>query len=404
MILYFFIIKISLMWGDIMQEAEKLSILKDLISINTVNDNEEQIANYLSALFDKHHVKNEVIDQFEKRSNIVAEIGHDSGKVLAFAGHEDTVHENNRSEWTKDPFEATVINDKMYGRGVTDMKAGLAAMAIAIIELQEAKVKLNGRLKFMATISEELTQGGAHYLCQHGLVDDVDSMIIGEPTGIQKAGENQHKLIYAHKGALIYTVKSVGKAAHSSTPELGIDAIDNLINYRSAEKKYFAEKMQSDDDLGTTIYTPDIFQGGKQVNSIPDFAFEQVMVRTIPQLPNQQIVDDLNSIIAKFNQDSNYQLSLEVNFSGNPVSSPLDTEVVDVIQTASIDQLGTQLETGVLSMGTDASQYQTEKPDLNVFILGPGNDTAHRADENIDLKSYYQFIDLYKEVAKGYLK
>lgn len=162
--------------------------------------------------------------------------------------------------------------------------------------------------------------------------------------------------------------------------------------------------MQSDDDLGTTIYTPDIFQGGKQVNSIPDFAFEQVMVRTIPQLPNQQIVDDLNSIIAKFNQDSNYQLSLEVNFSGNPVSSPLDTEVVDVIQTASIDQLGTQLETGVLSMGTDASQYQTEKPDLNVFILGPGNDTAHRADENIDLKSYYQFIDLYKEVAKGYLK
>ncbi|MCT6822669.1 MAG: succinyl-diaminopimelate desuccinylase, partial [Apilactobacillus sp.] len=64
-----------------MQEAEKLSILKDLISINTVNDNEEQIANYLADLFDKHHVKNEVINQFEKRSNIVAEIGHDSGKV-----------------------------------------------------------------------------------------------------------------------------------------------------------------------------------------------------------------------------------------------------------------------------------------------------------------------------------
>ncbi|MCT6822668.1 MAG: M20/M25/M40 family metallo-hydrolase, partial [Apilactobacillus sp.] len=142
----------------------------------------------------------------------------------------------------------------------------------------------------------------------------------------------------------------------------------------------------------------------KQVNSIPDFAFEQVMVRTIPQLPNQQIIDDLNALIAKFNQDGNYQLSLEVNFSGNPVSSPLDTEVVDVIQTASIDQLGTQLETGVLSMGTDASQYQAEKPGLNVFILGPGNDTAHRSDENIDLKSYYQFINLYKEVAKGYLK
>lgn len=387
-----------------MDKETKLQILKDLVSINTVDANENEVAEYLASLFDNYDIGYEVIKQFDNRSNLVAEIGHDNDKVIAFEGHEDTVHENNRSEWKHDPFNPVVVDNKIYGRGVTDMKAGLAAMAIALIELKEEKVHLSGRLKFIATISEELTQGGANYLSQEGLIDDVDAMVVGEPTGNEIDGKNHHKLIFGHKGALIYTVKSIGKAAHSSTPELGIDAIENLIQYRLAEQKYFANQNQVDDDLGKIIYTPDVFEGGKQVNSIPDFALQKVMVRTIPQLTNEQIIEDLHKLIDQFNQKDGFNLSLEINFSGNPVKRNLDSKIVEVIQEKATEQFGEPFALDTLSLGTDASQYKTRKPNLDLLVLGPGNQTAHQTDENIDLDSYFSFIDLYKEIAKKYLE
>ncbi|WP_220729304.1 M20/M25/M40 family metallo-hydrolase [Apilactobacillus zhangqiuensis] len=219
-----------------MEKEEQLQVLKDLVAFNTVDANERDIADYLSQLFKKHGIASEIVDQFDNRSNLVAHIGSSSDKVLAFAGHEDTVHENNLADWKHDPFIPVVEDGKIFGRGVTDMKSGLAAQVIALIELHEQHADLNGQLRFLATISEELTQGGANFLSQRGDVDDVDAIVIGEPTGQRQSNQNHHYIVYAHKGALIYTVKSVGKAAHSSTPELGIDAIDNLINYRQAEK------------------------------------------------------------------------------------------------------------------------------------------------------------------------
>ncbi len=387
-----------------MEKEEQLQVLKDLVAFNTVDANERDIADYLSQLFKKHGIASEIVDQFDNRSNLVAHIGSSSDKVLAFAGHEDTVHENNLADWQHDPFIPVVEDGKIYGRGVTDMKSGLAAQVIALIELHEQHADLNGQLRFLATISEELTQGGANFLSQRGDVDDVDAIVIGEPTGQRQSNQNHHYIVYAHKGALIYTVKSVGKAAHSSTPELGIDAIDHLINYRQAEKQYFAKQIGVDDILGKTIYTPDIFEGGKQVNSIPDFAYQKVMVRTIPQLNNDQIIADLKALVDSFNQKDGYNLELEVNFSGYPVKNDPDSEIVSAAQDASVQELGGKLDLKALSMGTDASQFKARNEDVDVIILGPGNDTAHQTDEYVDLESFYSFIRLYKQIAINYLK
>ncbi len=387
-----------------MEKEEQLQVLKDLVAFNTVDANEKDIADYLSQLFKNHGIASEIVDQFDNRSNLVAHIGSSSDKVLAFAGHEDTVHENNLADWQHDPFIPVVEDGKIYGRGVTDMKSGLAAQVIALIELHEQHADLNGQLRFLATISEELTQGGANFLSQRGDVDDVDAIVIGEPTGQRQSNQNHHYIVYAHKGALIYTVKSVGKAAHSSTPELGIDAIDHLINYRQAEKQYFAKQIGVDDILGKTIYTPDIFEGGKQVNSIPDFAYQKVMVRTIPQLNNDQIIADLKALVDSFNQKDGYNLELEVNFSGYPVKNDPDSEIVSAAQDASVQELGGKLDLKALSMGTDASQFKARNEDVDVIILGPGNDTAHQTDEYVDLESFYSFIRLYKQIAINYLK
>ncbi|MHA8111375.1 M20/M25/M40 family metallo-hydrolase [Lactobacillaceae bacterium Melli_B4] len=416
-----------------MKEQERLSILKKLVSINTVADNEATVANYLKQLFDEHGIKNEIVEQLPGRSNLVAEIGDGNGPKLAFSGHEDTVHQGHDEDWLTPPFEAVVNNGNIYGRGVTDMKSGLAAQAIAMIELADANVPIHGTLRFLATISEELTQGGANYLSKKGYVDDIDTIILGEPTGVplsdidayfnsggnhtdshvidqlavgSQQDSNQHFLVNAHKGAFIYTVESFGKAAHSSTPKLGISAIDNLFDYRVAERKMFDSFTDTDDQLGPTIYTPDIFKGGQQVNSIPDYAYQKVMVRTIPQLPNESIERHLRQLIDKFNQRDGYQLKLTVTFSGNPVQTSADAKIIKIAQHQAHHDLQERLDLPLMqiSMGTDGSQFKQRNPNLDLVVIGPGNNTAHQSNEFVDLNSYYRFIELYQDIAKQYLK
>lgn len=380
-----------------MNKDEKLKILKDLVEIKTVAENEELIALYVKKLLLKYGINSEIVPQFNGRSNLVAEIGDHEGRVLGFAGHEDTVHEGNIEDWHSNPFKATIKDGYLYGRGVTDMKSGLASMVIAIIELKQDDVKINGKLRLLLTISEELTQGGAHELSEQGYLDDIDSLIIGEPTG--NNDNSSHSLVYAHKGALIYTIESVGKAAHSSTPENGIDAIENLLNYRLLEKNLFKSFNQKDDALGKTIYTPNILKGGKQVNSIPDFAYEKVMVRTIPELPNVDIIKKLQLLIKELNTRDKNNLSLQVNFSGNPVKSDPDSKIINNIEELS----GNSFPLKTMSMGTDASQYYYRNKNMDLVVFGPGNTTAHQTDEFIDIKTYYDFIELYKKIAIKYL-
>ncbi|MBW1606216.1 M20/M25/M40 family metallo-hydrolase [Lactobacillus sp. Sy-1] len=414
-----------------MKQAEQRSILETLVGINTVADNELAVAKYLADLFKKHGIKSTIVDQFPGRANLVAEIGNGNGPKLAFAGHEDTVHQGNDDDWNTPPFEASIVSDRIYGRGVTDMKSGLAAQAIALIELVESGAKINGTLRFMATISEELTQGGAHLLSEKGYVDDLDSVVIGEPTGVPVADvesyfhsggndtdsttidtlvktqlTNQHFIVNAHKGALIYKVESFGKAAHSSTPHLGISAIDKLFEYRVAEHELFDSFTETDAELGGTIYTPDIFIGGKQVNSIPDYAYQEVMVRTIPQLSNDKLIEHLNALIDKFNQLDGFNLKLTVEFSGYPVKSDPESTIIKVAQQQAQVDLDEPLPLPLMqiSMGTDGSQYKKRNPNLDLIVLGPGNNTAHRANEWVDLDSYYRFIKLYYDIASNYLK
>ncbi|WP_220752146.1 ArgE/DapE family deacylase [Apilactobacillus xinyiensis] len=387
-----------------MDKQQKLDILKQLVNIKTVAANEAELTRYLSQLLNQYGIKNKIIPQFDNRSNLVAEIGHNHGHKLAFAGHADTVHEGDISAWDTDPFTATVKGNNLYGRGVTDMKAGLAAMTIAMIELHEEQVNLSGSLKLLVTISEELTQGGANYLSKLGYVNDLDAVILGEPTGFGVEQDNQHYLVNAHKGALIYTVESFGKAAHSSTPDKGINAIDQLIEYRNAERQLFTKFQTRDDELGTTIYTPDVFHGGQQVNSIPDYAYQQVMVRTIPQLPNQQIIDDLQSLVDAFNaNDINKQLKLTVNFSGNPVKTSPKAAIIKISQNVLQAFTNDCCPIKALSIGTDASQFTQQNPNLDALVLGPGNNTAHQTNEYIDIASYLEFIDIYKKITIKYL-
>lgn len=153
-----------------MEKTEKLKILTDLIAIPTVNQNEAAVANYLQDLFQAHGLTATVDEFTPGRANLILEVGA-GDHVLGITGHMDTVAVGEEKFWQHPPFEAAIDGDRIYGRGAADMKSGLAAQAIALIELHEADL-LHGRVRFLATAGEELGTPGANRLLEQGQADD----------------------------------------------------------------------------------------------------------------------------------------------------------------------------------------------------------------------------------------
>jgi len=192
-------------------EKEKVQILSDIVAMNTVNDNEIEVCNYLQKLFSEYGIESTIDKVDERRANLIAEIG-EGNPVIGISGHMDVVSEGNRSQWTYDPFTLTEDNGFLYGRGAADMKSGLAALAIALIDIKQSGSLKQGRIKFLATTGEEMEQLGSQSLYEKGYMDDVEALIIAEPC--------QDMMVYAHKGSMDYRITSYGKSAHSSMPIL----------------------------------------------------------------------------------------------------------------------------------------------------------------------------------------
>lgn len=418
-----------------MEKVEKIQILKNIVNMPTVDDNENDVAKYISDTFQKHGINSKLIMQYHGRSNLIVEIGNGEHPKLGLSGHLDTVHQGDERTWLSDPFKANIKNGRLYGRGASDMKSGIAQMVISMIELYESSSKINGTIRFIATIGEELSAAGAKYLTDKGFADDLDAMIIAEPSGVNlhrlrkyvnsdgvtiapetlkellktsflSDANEQHFIVSAHKGWMAYRVTAHGKAVHSSMPRMGINAIDTLIKYYLKEKEFYAELKESDPELGKTVYSPDIFRGGKQINSVPDLAYEIVKVRTIPQVDNKELTNRLQCMVDKMNTEPGIDLELTIEHSEMPVKSDNHTGLIQILQNNAkniMDEPMPLPKIGV-SLGTDASEFRRRNTEMDVIILGPGNTTAHSPNEYVDMPSYFNMIDLLEKTIKDFMK
>ncbi|EMV0459434.1 ArgE/DapE family deacylase [Listeria monocytogenes] len=378
-----------------MERQRKIQILKDIVNINSTNGHEEQVANYLQKLFAEYGIESEKVQYDVDRASLVSEIGSNDGKVLAFSGHMDVVDAGDVSKWKFPPFEATEHEGKIYGRGATDMKSGLAAMVIAMIELHEEKQKLNGKIRLLATVGEEVGELGAEQLTQKGYADDLDGLIIGEPSG--------HRIVYAHKGSINYTVKSTGKNAHSSMPEFGVNAIDNLLLFYNEVEKFVKSIDATNEILGDFIHNVTVIDGGNQVNSIPEKAQLQGNIRSIPEMDNETVKQVLVKIINKLNKQENVNLELIFDYDKQPVFSDKNSDLVHIAKSVASDIVKEEIPLLGISGTTDAAEFTKAKKEFPVIIFGPGNETPHQVNENVSIENYLEMVDVYKRIATEFL-
>ncbi|EAF1659761.1 ArgE/DapE family deacylase [Listeria monocytogenes] len=378
-----------------MERERKIQILKDIVNIDSTNGHEEQVANYLQKLFAEYGIESEKVQYDVDRASLVSEIGSNDGKVLAFSGHMDVVDAGDVSKWKFPPFEAAEHEGKIYGRGATDMKSGLAAMVIAMIELHEEKQKLNGKIRLLATVGEEVGELGAEQLTQKGYADDLDGLIIGEPSG--------HRIVYAHKGSINYTVKSTGKNAHSSMPEFGVNAIDNLLLFYNEVEKFVKSIDATNEILGDFIHNVTVIDGGNQVNSIPEKAQLQGNIRSIPEMDNETVKQVLVKIINKLNKQENVNLELIFDYDKQPVFSDKNSDLVHIAKSVASDIVNEEIPLLGISGTTDAAEFTKAKKEFPVIIFGPGNETPHQVNENVSIENYLEMVDVYKRIATEFL-
>jgi succinyl-diaminopimelate desuccinylase len=380
-----------------MDKEAKLQVLKDLIAINSANGNEIEVAEYLQKLLAKHGIEAKIDAFGDKRANLTFELG-EGKQILGITGHLDTVALGDLSEWKHDPLTATVEGDKLYGRGAADMKSGLAAQIIALIELHEAG-KVPGHLRFIGTAGEEYGTPGADRLEANGIAKDLSALLVGEPSS--------GNVIFAHSGCYNYRIVSKGQSVHASEPERGLNALDSLIDYCVAERNLFADAPE-DKDLGVVKHSVTIIKGGEQINTIPDAAELRGNIRPTNAFNNDQVTARIKAAVAKINAKGKAQLTFSIIHDWWPVASDKDSdfiqETLKAAQAAYADYPEhSKPKLATMNGATDASVFVKHHQGLPVIVLGADEwSVAHQINEFTTISSYLATIAAYKNAIQSY--
>jgi acetylornithine deacetylase len=365
------------------------STLADLIRIDSVNPTlvaggagEAEIANYVAGALTRVGLDVRKLDPEPGRVSVVGTLkGSGGGKSLMLNAHYDTVG----VEGMDDPFSAAVRDGKMFGRGSYDMKGSLAAQMAAVKAL--AGTKLRGDVVIAAVADEEYGSLGTMDLIKHV---KTDAAIVTEPTAVQ--------ICLAHKGYLWIEVETMGRAAHGSRFEQGIDA-----NMRMG--RFLAELDHLEQDLrarpphplvGPPSLHAAMIHGGDGLSTYAASCKLQIERRTVPGETEKQVVGELQSIVDKLSLDA----TVRAYFVRDPFEVPRDANIVRALDRASQKTLGRAPNYMGDTPWMDAALLQAAG--IETVVMGPGGGGAHAAVEWVDLESVAQMAAILAETAVDY--
>ena len=319
----------------------------------------------------------------------------DSGPLFAFAGHTDVVPAGDENAWNTKPFEPTIKDGYLYGRGAADMKGGLASMVTATEKFIKENPNHKGRIAFLITSDEEgVAVNGTVKVMDYLKANEqkIDYCLLGEPSSTSSTGD---VIKNGRRGSLNGVLKVNGKQGHVAYPHLAKNpihlvspALDDLCNQEwDNGNDYFP---------ATSFQISNMHSGDGVTNVIPGDAQVKFNFRYSTETNKENLQKKVHEILDLHNLD----YSIEWSHSGYPFLTPkgaLVSACVEAIKkTKGID---TELST---SGGTSDGRFIAQEG-TQVVELGPVNATIHQINESVLVQDLDDLSEIYYQVLRNIL-
>ena len=362
-----------------------LELSRELIRYDTINPPglERACVEYLAGVLEGAGFTVRTSEYAPDRTSLVARLGDSSGRALAFAGHVDTVPLG-AMPWTRDPFAGEIDAGRLYGRGSSDMKCGVAAFVTAACRLAD-RLRDTPGLVLVIVAGEETGCAGSQHLADTGALGSAGALVVAEPTANQ--------LCVGHKGVLWLEARASGVTAHGAMPEQGVNAI-----YKAARAvgklEHFPFDTRPHAILGSPTLNIGTFSGGLNVNSVPDRATFSLDIRTTPGQSHAELVERLRA-------HAGDEVVVTPVMDVQPVwTDPADPWIRQLIEVAE-PILGARPEARGVSYFTDAGPLTPGFGGVPTVILGPGEvEVMHKTDEYCRIDRLEQAVELYVAIAR----
>jgi succinyl-diaminopimelate desuccinylase len=337
----------------------------------------------------------EIVRGEEGRPSVVARFGRGDRPALAWNGHLDVVPAGDPSAWRHPPFSAEVVDGTLVGRGAADMKGAIASALAAVSAIRRSGVELAGRLDLHLVADEELAGlHGTKVLNERGYLDQ-DAAIVGEATDLNIA--------LAQRGGAWITATTRGRAAHGSTPQLGVSAITSMARFLLR-----IEEVLPDIEhplVGRPTVNAAMIQGGSAPNVVADRCVVEIDRRIIPgETEPEEVLEPFDRLAdAIRTEHSEVDLSFAIGLWTDAAEVTGDPAIADLCRAAVREETGrAPLDTGFTGI-TDARFYLNDRS-IPTIILGPGSlGVAHTANESVEIAQLVAAARAYSRVFTRFL-
>lgn len=321
--------------------------------------------------------------------NLWARFGHEA-PLIVLAGHTDVVPTGDEAEWKVGPFSAEIIDNKMYGRGTSDMKGGVAAMVTAVERLLSAHTTLNGSIAFLITSDEEgpAIDGTRHVIeTLRARGETIDQCIVGEPSSSETLGD---VIRHGRRGSLGCQLIVRGIQGHVAYPHLAQNPVHEAAPFLS-ELVSIVWDHGNDYFPPTTLQVSNIHGGTGATNVVPGTVTIDFNLRYCPDTTT----DHIRTTVEQLASDH----KLKADFTWVDSANPFITKPGPL--TAAVERAVTQI-TGVTAElntagGTSDGRFIATLA-TEVIEFGTTNATIHQVNECVDLDELTTSSTIYEHV------
>ncbi|QHI96839.1 ArgE/DapE family deacylase [Xylophilus rhododendri] len=336
------------------------------------------------------------IVSYDGRTNVVGihrPGGPFKGRSLIFNGHIDVVPTGAKVLWTHDPFSGRVEGDRLYGRGASDMKAGIVAYTMAYKALKSIGLEPASPVYFQSVIEEECTGNGALACLVAGY--RADAAVIPEPIA-------PNGVMTCQLGVLWLAIEVLGKPVHASIAQTGVGAIDFAL-YLFGELKKLEDKWNAPSARYRSFahhqhpinFNLGKISGGEWASSVPSACRADIRLGFYPDRKVAQIKQEVEALLAAAYEahPAHAALTYRVHYEGFQADGchvPDDAPIVTAISQTHLDVVGTQL-TPTAFTGTTDCKFFNLYGDTPAICYGPsGGENIHGIDEWVSIESVMQ--------------